>query len=76
MHVEQIRTAMYTSLESGDGDQFKRYDDALDGLLRMGQTIEDISSWPWSKGTLRGFFTAIGIPLVVFVAQRVLEALL
>jgi hypothetical protein len=75
-HLEEIRSAMYEALARGDTERFRGLDDALDGLLKMGKTIDDISAWPWSKGTLRGFFTAIGIPLVVFMAQRILDAVL
>lgn len=75
-HLERIRADMYHALETGDHARFNELDGALVGLLKMGETIDKISSWPWSKGTVRGFFTAVGIPLVVFIAQRVLDAAL
>ncbi len=73
-HIERVRTSMYRELEAGNTGAFKGLDDSLGGLLRMGTTIASISPWPWSRGTLRGFFTAIGTPLLIFVLQRVIDA--
>ncbi len=75
-HVEQVRSRMYAELEDGNTDAFKGLDDALGGLLRMGETLRAIPSWPWSAGTFRAFFTAIGVPILVFVIQRILDSVL
>jgi len=38
--------------------------------------LEGVSTWPWAAKTLRGFLTAIFLPLVVFTAQQVLRNVL
>jgi hypothetical protein len=75
-HIERIRQRMYKELENGDTTTFKGLDDALTGLLKMATTINAVPSWPWNKGTFRTFFGAIGTPLVVFLAQRLLDGIL
>ncbi len=73
-HIEGVRASMYRELEAGNTAAFKGLDDSLAGLLRMSSTIKEISPWPGSRGTFRGFFTAIGTPLVVFVLQRLVDS--
>ncbi len=75
-HIERIRQRMYKELERDDTAAFKGLDDALTGLLKMATTINAVPSWPWNKGTFRTFFGAIGTPLVVFLAQRLLDSVL
>ena len=38
--------------------------------------LTGIPTWPWRPGTLRGFVTALLLPLVVFVLQYVLQRFL
>ena len=34
-----------------------------------------VSTWPWSPGTLRGFGTAIVLPIALWLIYRVLDQL-
>jgi hypothetical protein len=50
--------------------------EGLTGLFRLRDEIEKISPWPWEAGTLRGFLSAILLPVVLFVIQQVISRLL
>lgn len=39
-------------------------------------TLEKISTWPWKPETLRLFVTALLLPLLVFLSQRILAGAL
>lgn len=61
-----------------DGRDVARADALNKTLLSMLQqrdVLAKLPTWPWSSGTLRGFATAIFLPLAVFLLQRVLGEL-
>ena len=42
-------------------------------LMEFRREIEKISTWPWQPQTLRGFITAISLPIVVWLIQQLLS---
>lgn len=44
----------------------------LSSLLQQRDVLAKLPTWPWSAGTLRAFVSAILLPLVIFLLQRVL----
>jgi hypothetical protein len=48
----------------------------LAGQLSQREVCARLSTWPWSGGTLRGFLSALLLPIAVFLIQRALVALL
>ena len=54
--------------------------DAVQKLLAAHQAQREVLShlptWPWSVGTLRGFLSALALPIVIFLIQRALVELL
>jgi hypothetical protein len=48
---------------------------ALEALILKQKVIEGISTWPWSIETPRLVGTAILLPILLFVIQRIIEAL-
>jgi hypothetical protein len=48
----------------------------LASLLAQRDVLARLPTWPWSLGTLRGFISAILLPLTLFVLQQVLSRLL
>ncbi len=49
---------------------------AASAVAGQRDVLAKLPTWPWSAGTLRGFVTAIFLPLGLFVLQRVLSQLL
>ena len=48
----------------------------LTSQLQQRDVLAKLPTWPWSAGTLRGFVTAILLPLVVFLLQQVVSRLI
>lgn len=46
----------------------------LSSLLQQREVLAKLPTWPWSSGTIRGFGSALLLPLVIFMLQRVLAA--
>jgi hypothetical protein len=47
----------------------------LGSLLQQRDVLAKLPTWPWSVGTLRGFVTLILLPIALFLAQRILAAI-
>jgi hypothetical protein len=45
---------------------------ATSAVVQQREILAKLPTWPWSAGTLRGFVTAIFLPLAIFVVQRIL----
>lgn len=45
---------------------------AISALLKLRTEIEKTSTWPWEQSTLRGFLSAIMLPIFLFVVQQLL----
>lgn len=41
-------------------------------LMQFRREIDQISTWPWKPQTLRGFITAISLPIVIWLIQQFL----
>lgn len=49
--------------------------DAIEALIRERGLIEKISTWPWDPRTLRGFASALLLPIFLWLVTRLLERL-
>jgi hypothetical protein len=48
----------------------------LASMLQQRDVLAKLPTWPWSAGTLRGFVTAILLPVVVFLIQVLVSRLI
>jgi hypothetical protein len=49
---------------------------AMEALIRERELIGKISTWPWDWGTLRGFTSALLLPIILWLVTRLLEKFL
>jgi len=73
--VEDLRLLLESELTARKFDQIQNIDKGLSALFAMRANIRAVPAWPWSPGTLRNFGTAILLPLVIWLAQRLLAPL-
>jgi hypothetical protein len=50
--------------------------EAMEALIRERELIEKTSTWPWNLSTLRGFTSALLLPIILWLATRLLEKFL
>jgi hypothetical protein len=48
---------------------------AIEGVHRQQAILEQIPTWPWQPGTVRGVTTTVLVPIFLWVVLRVLERL-
>jgi len=72
----RLRRAMEAVHDAIDGDAPERLDGlgkVVATLLGEKERLARVSTWPWEAGTLRGFVTALLLPLLLRVGQQALE---
>jgi hypothetical protein len=50
--------------------------DALDNLVTEQTVVSKISTWPWQLGTVSVLATALFLPIILWIVQRLLDRLL
>lgn len=63
-------------VDARDLAQIDSYHKALATLLLEREVLARVPTWPWSTATLRGFVTAIFLPVFLFVVQLLLARIL
>ena len=56
-------------VDSGEFDEANNLNSTLNALRDQRETIHKISTWPWQPETIRWLFTAMVLPLLMWVAQ-------
>jgi hypothetical protein len=76
---QQVRTVMsrvYHLLDSGESGDLVALKNATDSLIAEQNTLEKLPTWPWHADTLRLVSTALVLPLLAYLIERILAAIL
>ena len=71
--VQRVATEMYRRIDAGEFDGTKVVSDALAGVNALRDRIQHLPTWPWPPQLLRGFVSALVLPLVIFVLTRLVS---
>jgi hypothetical protein len=71
--VGRVAAEMYRRIDAGDFDGSKTTSDALGGMTMLRERIERLPTWPWPPQLLRGFISALVLPLVIYVLTRLVS---
>ena len=71
--VGRIGTEMYRRIDAGEFDGSKVMSDALGGMTTLRDRIQRLPTWPWPPQLLRGFVSALVLPLVIYVLTRLVS---
>lgn len=64
------------AIDARDADRVKALDGSISALRHERELLAKLPTWPWSTGTIRGFGSALFLPILLFLVQRVLGQLL
>jgi hypothetical protein len=70
--IRAVTRRLHSDVEGGDYAAMDGLAKAITGLSAELALLEKASTWPWRGSTLRGFLTAVLLPLVVWGSQQVL----
>lgn len=72
--VARLGTEMYARVDAGAFDSTKAVTDGLAGMVTLRDRIARLPTWPWPPQLLRGFLSALLLPVIVYLASRYLGA--
>jgi hypothetical protein len=76
---QRIRAALEELHTRSDRNQLAEMsliESQVAALMEFRREIDSISTWPWEPQTLRGFITAISLPVVIWLIQEFLSRVL
>jgi len=73
--IEDLRRQLSAEVRGGGYQQIQHIEKALNAVFQLRTNTQAVPAWPWSPGTLRNFGTAILLPIVIWLAQRLLAPL-
>jgi len=71
--VESTLERLHRDLDAGELSGMDQFDSAMTALTAERDVLTRIPTWPWRAGTLTGFLSAIGLPILLFLMQIVIE---
>ncbi len=63
---------MAHEVDTGDLSRADAWSKTLANLQIEGEILAKLPTWHWSTGTLRGFVSALLLPITLFLIQRLL----
>jgi hypothetical protein len=73
--MEAVTDKLHHRVDTDDMHGMDALKDAIDGLVAEQSALDKVSTWPWAPETVRLVVTALLLPIVFWVIQRVLERL-
>jgi hypothetical protein len=72
---ERLRSTnfeLHQHLDANDLSVMDAYQKGISALISLRAEIEKTPTWPWQPATLRGFLSAVFLPIILFVIQQLL----
>jgi hypothetical protein len=63
---------LHQRLDENDLSVMDAYQKGISALISLRTEIEKTPTWPWEPTTLRGFLSAVFLPIILFVIQQLL----
>lgn len=73
---ENLVARVHSGVDANEFQEMDSWNKGLANLVIERETLEKIPTWPWERGTLTGFLTALILPIVLWVITRLLEKFL
>jgi hypothetical protein len=70
--LDQALDDLHRRAEQGDLSEADAMNKQVATLLAERDVVSRAPSWPWSPGILRGFVTAIALPIGLWLVYRIL----
>lgn len=70
VRMGRLGEEMYRRIDAGQFDGTKVVSDALAGAGALRDRINRLPTWPWPPNLMRGFISALLLPVVVYIVTR------
>lgn len=75
-HLGRLERELYARVEAGAFETTKVIIDTYAGVDALRERVARLPTWPWPPELLRGFVSALLLPIVVFLLTRVISDLI
>jgi hypothetical protein len=72
--IKDVSGQLYARLAQGDLTEMESVEAAMTSLGRVREVVAGLPTWPWTPGLLRGFLTAVFLPIVIWLITRLLTS--
>jgi hypothetical protein len=72
---QDLTAQVHRAVNANELQEMDGWNKALSNLVIERDALERIPTWPWERGTLTGFLTALILPIVLWLITRILERL-
>jgi hypothetical protein len=74
--LQQARDDLHARVIRRAYDDYKGIEDTVEALVHEREFLEAVPTWPWNPRTIRGFASTLLLPILLWLATRLLERLL
>ncbi len=74
--LEATINTVHERLDNGEFHTMDQMEKALANLITERKVLTEVSTWPWRPGTLRGFLSALALPVILYLITGMLGRLL
>jgi hypothetical protein len=71
--LQMTSTSFHSKINNRDFDELGGMETAISALIRERELLENIPTWPWDTRTIRGFVSALLLPIFLWFVTRLLE---
>jgi hypothetical protein len=68
--IDLVAAELFRRIEAGAFDSVKEVTDTLPGVTALRDRVAHLPTWPWPPQLLRGFVSALLLPVVLYVLTR------
>lgn len=72
----RLAAELFARIDAGDFAAAPSLNDTLTGLTALRERVERLPTWHWPPQLLRGFVSALLLPIVLFVVSRFVSMVL
>lgn len=72
VRVSKLALELYRRIDAGEFDGTKVIDEAIAAAGSVRERIARLPTWPWQPQLLRGFLSALLLPVVVYLVSRII----
>lgn len=73
IQIEGLSRDLQADVSNRKFENIQGFERSLAALFNLRTQVQAIPAWPWQPGAFRNFFSAIGLPLFIWLMQRVLS---
>lgn len=73
VQIEGVSRDLQADVSERKFEDIQGLERSLNALFNLRTQVQAIPAWPWQPGAFRNFISAIGLPLLIWLAQRLLS---